>query len=67
MERKSMEKLMQAGYTFIRTDDQPNIRIKYREKGSGDWKTLEKFDTKAARDRKFSQLLDLSLFITDSN
>ncbi len=57
MERISMEKLMAAGYTFIRQDDQPNIRIKYRKQGSGDWKTLEKFDTKAARDRRVKELL----------
>ncbi len=58
MESTSMEKLMAAGYTFIRTDDQPNIRIKYKKQGSGDWKTLEKFDTKAARERRIKELLN---------
>jgi hypothetical protein len=58
MEAKSLEKLMNAGYTFIRADDQPNIRIKYKKEGSGDWKTLEKFSTKASRDRRVKELLD---------
>jgi hypothetical protein len=66
MEYRSMNRLMDAGYTFIRPDNSPNIRIKYRKKGSGDWKTLEKFETKAARDRKFNELLDLKEFISDN-
>jgi hypothetical protein len=52
-----MNKLMAAGYMVIRSDDQPNIRIKFREEGSGDWATLEKFETKAARDRRIKELL----------
>jgi hypothetical protein len=54
-----MNKLIEAGYTFIRSDDYPNARIKYRKKGSGDWKTLEKFETKAARDRKAEKVRQL--------
>jgi hypothetical protein len=65
MERRSMEKLMEAGYIFLRSDDSPNVRIKYRQKGSGDWKTLEKFETKAARERRLNQLLDSSMYIMD--
>ena len=60
-----MIKLMNAGYTFIRPDNQPNVRIKFRKKGSGDWKTLEKFETKAARDRRVKELLNLEEFIMD--
>lgn len=65
MERTSMDKLMAAGYTFIRSDDQPNTRIKYRKQGSGDWKTLEKFDTKAARDKRIKELLSDAKIIMD--
>jgi hypothetical protein len=57
MEATSMTKLMDAGYVFIRRDDRPRIRIKYRKRGSGDWKTLENFPTKAARDRRVKELL----------
>lgn len=60
-----MDKLMKAGYTFIRKDDQPSPRIKYRKEGSGDWKTLEKFGTKAARDRRVTELLAYSTVIMD--
>jgi hypothetical protein len=58
MESTSMNKLMVAGYMFIRPDDHPNIRIKFRKQDSGDWKTLEKFETKAARDRRIKELLE---------
>ena len=57
MESTSMYKLMAAGYMFIRPDDYPNARIKFRKQGSGEWKTLEKFETKAARDRRVKDLL----------
>ena len=65
MESTSFNKLMAAGYTFIRIDDTPNIRIKFRKQGSGDWKTFEKFDTKAARDRRFNELLQDDRIISD--
>jgi hypothetical protein len=65
MEAKSMKKLMEAGYTFVRPDDSPNARIKYKKQDSGDWKTLEKFDTKVARDKRLKQLLDLQFIIMD--
>jgi hypothetical protein len=61
-----MEKLMADGYMFIRRDDHPSPRIKYRKHGSGDWKTLGKFETKAARDREVDRLLDSSMVIMDS-
>ena len=67
MEKTSLNKLMAAGYMFIRTDDYPNIRIKYMKQGSGDWKTLEKFETKVARDRRFKELLDDDKIIADCN
>ena len=67
MEKTSMNKLMAAGYMFIRSDNEPNIRIKYRKQDSGDWKTLEKFETKAARDRRFAELLNEPMIISDSN
>jgi hypothetical protein len=63
MEYRSMQKLMNAGYTIIRKDDHPCPRIKYRKKDSGDWKTLEKFATKAARDRKHDELLNEEFII----
>lgn len=66
MEKKSMQKLMEAGYVFIRRCDSPNVRIKYMKKDSGDWKTLEKFETKASRDKRFNALLDEEFYINDT-
>ena len=50
------EKLVASGFMIIRRDDYPVPRIK--QWGSdGIWKTLEKFETKAARDRRIKELL----------
>lgn len=41
---------------IIRADDTPSPRIKEWKSNSA-WVTMEKFDTKAARDRRMQQLL----------
>lgn len=64
MNQDGQDKVLKAGFTVIRTDDQPNIRIK-RLKRAGVWETLENFPTKAARDRKFKELLKDDLTIED--
>ena len=64
MNINSQDKVMAAGFKIIRPDDYPNIRIKYRV-GNGAWSTLEKFDTKAARDRRFKELLKDNSIIED--
>ena len=64
MTTRDQDKIMAAGFIIIRPDDFPNIRIKYRV-GNGAWKTLEKFDTKAARDRRLKELLKNILTIMD--
>lgn len=58
------DKVIAAGFTIVRKDDYPNIRIKYRV-GNGAWSTLEKFDTKAARDRRLKELLKDNLIVED--
>ena len=56
MTQDGQDKVLKAGFTVIRTDDQPNIRIKKLSR-AGVWQTLEVFHTKAARDRKFKEML----------
>ena len=54
------DKLIEAGFLVIRESDNPSPRIKQLvSKGSGccSWVTYEKFLTKAARNRRFAQLL----------
>ncbi len=63
MEQKSELKVMKAGFTIIRKDDQPSIRIKFKDNGSQNWTALEKFETKAARDRRFNQLMESAFII----
>ena len=56
MTKKSVEKLQKAGYVFLRTRDisGKGDRINYaimQSASFGTWTILEKFETKAARDR----------------
>jgi len=37
-------------------DDYPSPRIKYKDEAHRDWVTLEKYPTKAARDRAYEEL-----------
>lgn len=66
MDTKSQAKVMAAGFRIIRKDDypQPRIKTKTNEQGS-DWRTLEKFETKAARDRAFEVMLIDYMTISD--
>lgn len=58
------QKVMNAGFTIIRADDQPSFRIKYKNKQVREWKTLEKdFKSVSARDKKIKDLLSSSQFI----
>lgn len=65
MNQSDQKKLCDAGYMIIRRDDQPKPRIKYKMKGVGDWKTLETFESKAARDRRANELNTLKAYIED--
>ncbi len=65
MDTQSQQKVMSAGFKIIRKADHPSPRIKYKGPGAQEWKTFEKFDTKAARDRMFNDLLLLPDYIND--
>jgi hypothetical protein len=65
MEQKSQLKVMAAGFKIIRPADFPSPRIKVKTHLSREWSTLEKFDTKAARDRRFDELLEDKKIIAD--
>lgn len=68
MDANSRLKLLDAGWTILRRDDTPNIRIKVFNRGAAlnaEWRTLQTFPTKAARDRRFKELLKDSKTIDD--
>lgn len=66
MDITSQIKVMAAGFRIIRKDDYPQPRIKFKKKPTGmDWTTLEKFDTKAARDRAFVEMMKDPMTIND--
>jgi len=65
MDQKSHIKVIEEGFIILRADDQPTTRIKYIAKGQHNWITLEKFETKAARDRKLKELLQSSIYLID--
>ena len=58
MNQQSQIKVINAGFTILRTDDHPTPRIKHKGKGGHEWSTFEKFNTKAARDRRMNELLE---------
>lgn len=57
MNINSRNKLIKAGWKIIRKDDYPEPRIKIATGQNGAWCTLEKYKSKAERDRKFTVLL----------
>lgn len=57
------EKLKAAGFRIIRTDDYPGPRIKEWVR-DGTWKTICKYETKAARDRQLQEMLKDPKIIT---
>jgi hypothetical protein len=65
MDSTSQQKVIKAGFMIIRTDDSPNIRIKYKGSYLQSWSTLEKFETKSARDKRFQELLKGPMVIAD--
>lgn len=66
MDTTSQTKVMAAGFRIIRKDDYPQPRIKVKtNRQRSDWRTLEKFETKAARDRAFKDMLKDSMTISD--
>jgi hypothetical protein len=58
-------KLIKAGYVIYRSDDTPQPRVKVVDPATHNWKTLEKFETKAARDRRMAGLAELPMWICD--
>lgn len=65
MDSRSQHKVINKGFMIIRADDQPQPRIKFKGKGHSEWKTLEKFITKAQRDRRMTDLLQREMIICD--
>lgn len=65
MDTASQKKVMDKGFTIIRKDDYPTPRIKAKMQNGHDWKTYENYETKAARDRAFKELMRLDNIIND--
>lgn len=65
MDSRSQEKVTQAGFKIIRADNQPSIRIKFKDKTHKDWKTLQSFSSKYQRDNAMKELLLLPDVVQD--
>ena len=67
MNQADQRKLLNAGFTIVRPDNQPQIRMKYKDPKfvNHDYRTLENFPSLAARDRKLKELLEDPLIIMD--
>ena len=71
MTKRSVEKLQNAGYVFLRMRDIPGKcgRVNYaimQSKTFGNWTILESFDTKVARKMKLGLLDGLFNIIVDA-
>jgi hypothetical protein len=65
MDGDSRIKVLAAGFTIIRSADDPAPRIKYCV-NYGSWATYEKnFKSKAERDRRFKELMKQPMIIND--
>jgi hypothetical protein len=73
MDVASQKKVIDAGFIILRCDDHPSLRIKVKDGNDAnhtgscyEWRTFEKdFATKAARNRRFKELLEQSKIIED--
>jgi hypothetical protein len=63
MEKRSVIKLQEAGYIFLRVDErEEGIIIKYSD-DFGVWKTLEKCKSKAACKRRLNELVKTDKYL----
>ena len=65
MDLNAENKVKRAGIMISLQDDRRQPRIKYKQFGFPDWRTFEKFSTKAERDRRFKELTKDSTIIED--
>ena len=65
MDYESKQKVIAAGFTILRSEDQPTTRIKCIRPGDHHWNTWQKYDTKAERDRQLKKLLSEPNYIQD--
>jgi hypothetical protein len=67
MSTADQQKVIKAGFILVRPDNMPSPRIKVKD-GHGqsfEWRTLAKFDTRAARDRELKKILESNTVIQD--
>lgn len=65
MDQRSQIKVIEAGFSIVRCDDSPNIRIKIRNQQHRNWTTFGQYATIEERDRRFKRLLLNSKFLSD--
>jgi hypothetical protein len=66
MTATDQQKVIKAGFTIIRADDHPNIRIKAKTPDCLDWRTIEKnFKSPYARDKRMAEMVKQPNVIID--
>lgn len=65
MDLKSQNKIITQGFTILRVDDYPAIRIRYKDQEHLEWKEFVSFSTKEDRDKVLEELLARPNFILD--
>jgi hypothetical protein len=65
MTAKDQLKVIKKGFIVIRPDDQPSLRVKFKDRSNHEWTTLGNFKTKAERDKYMNDLLSQPNVIQD--
>ncbi|HOU67622.1 MAG TPA: hypothetical protein PKW49_03435 [Paludibacteraceae bacterium] len=65
MDAASQNKVIDSGFSIIRCEDNPSVRIKAKTYTRREWHTIGKYTTKAERDRDFKKMLEQHDIITD--
>ena len=65
MDATSQKKVIAAGFTIIRREDYPTVRIKKKDSEHYEWVTHERFPTKAARNRVADTMLQDDFIVED--
>lgn len=58
-------KIIAAGFTIIRPRNFDKPEIWYKDSTVRDWRKMEEFASKAARDRRFKELLKDAMIVED--
>ena len=67
MDQQSHIKLVSKGYIIVRSDNNPQPRIKFKDSEHLEWHTLNKYIAREVRDLEYKKMLKLTNVIAEMN